>query len=64
MPALLLGLKTLGLNIVVSLATEKFLKWALFASARALAKSTKTGADDELVNEVEKAYDTNITKGL
>ena len=41
-------------GIVLKLASEAFLQWALFWAAEMLVKSTKTTKDDEFLKKVKE----------
>ncbi len=48
-----------GTKLLMSLASEKLIKWAFFKIATEIAKSTKTKADDEFLDKVKQAYEEN-----
>ncbi|HDI3263883.1 TPA: hypothetical protein PMC50_002504 [Vibrio cholerae] len=45
-----------GKKLALSLLTEKFISFISFKTARAIVDKTKTKLDDEILDEVEKAY--------
>lgn len=61
MPAILsvLGKATVAflLKLIMSLATEKFIKWLFFYVGEQVVKSTKTDQDDLFLAKIKEAYD-------
>lgn len=55
--AIIAVLKQLGIAIVISALSEKFLKKLAIWALRKLVKYTSNELDDELLAEVEKALD-------
>lgn len=56
--ALTKGAITFLTNLVMSLATEKFIEWFFFLVVGKFAESTKTKVDDSFVKKTKEAYDT------
>lgn len=61
MPAILtvLGKATIAflLKLIMSLATEKFIKWLFFYVGEQVVKSTKTDHDDLFLQKIKEAYE-------
>lgn len=61
MPALLavLGKATTAflLKLIMSLATERFIKWLFFYLGEQIVKSTKTDQDDIFLAKIKDAYE-------
>lgn len=51
------GLTVFLTKLLTSLATEKVISYTFFKVAEAVAKSTKTTADDEWVAKVKASYE-------
>lgn len=47
------------LKMVMSLATEKFIKWLFFYVGEQIVKSTKTDQDDLFLAKIKEAYEDN-----
>lgn len=45
------------LKMVMSLATEKFIKWLFFYVGEQIVKSTKTNQDDLFLTKIKEVYD-------
>lgn len=50
------SLMSFGKKLLATLLTEKIIALITFKTAKAIASKTETKADDEIVAEVEKAY--------
>ncbi len=53
---MLKGLKKMVTKLLVSVLSEKVLKYVFFSVAKLIVKSTKTKLDDEFLATVEDAY--------
>ena len=47
------------INMIMSLATEKFIKWMFFYVGEQIVKSTKTDQDDLFLAKIKEAYEDN-----
>ena len=47
------------LKMVMSLATERFIKWLFFYVGEQIVKSTKTDQDDLFLAKIKEAYEDN-----
>ena len=45
------------LKMVMSLATERFIKWLFFYVGEQIVKSTKTNQDDSFLAKIKEVYD-------
>jgi hypothetical protein len=45
------------LKLIMSLATERFIKWLFFYLGEQIAKSTKTDQDDIFLAKIKDAYE-------
>ena len=45
------------LKMVMSLATERFIKWLFFYVGEQIVKSTKTNQDDLFLDKIKEVYD-------
>lgn len=45
------------LKMVMSLATERFIKWLFFYVGEQIVKSTKTNQDDLFLTKIKEVYD-------
>ena len=45
------------LKMVMSLATERFIKWLFFYVGEQIVKSTKTNHDDLFLTKIKEVYD-------
>ena len=45
------------LKMVMSLATERFIKWLFFYVGEQIVKSTKTNQDDSFLTKIKEVYD-------
>lgn len=62
MTGLLVALKSIGINLLWSILSKKFLEWGMWKFAEALVKSTKTTNDDEGLQKLKATYE-EISKG-
>lgn len=61
MSGLLIALKSIGVNLLWSVLSKKFLEWGMWKFAEVLVKSTKTTNDDEGLAKLKATYE-EITK--
>ena len=45
-----------AMNIIMSMASERFIEWLMFYVAEHIVKSTKTKHDDKFYAEIRAAY--------
>ena len=45
------------LKMIMSLATERFIKWLFFYVGEQIVKSTKTNQDDSFLIKIKEVYD-------
>ena len=45
------------INMIMSLATERFIKWLFFYVGEQIVKSTKTDHDDLFLAKIKEAYE-------
>ena len=46
-----------AMNIIMSMASEKFIEWLLFYVAQWIVDTTKTPHDDKFLKEIKEAYE-------
>ena len=56
MSAILFALRMIGVKLITSFASEKFLEWLLFWVAQRIVDSTETPQDDEFLVKLREAY--------
>ena len=49
------------IKMVMSLATERFIKWLFFYVGELIVKSTKTQHDDIFLAKIKEIYETNAS---
>lgn len=55
----LFALKSFAKKLVISLFTEKFLAYITFKLSKVFVSKTKTTTDDEILEEIQKAYQSS-----
>jgi hypothetical protein len=53
---LIKSLMAISTKLLMSLASEKIIEWALFYLVESIVKSTKTTHDDEFYSKIKEAY--------
>ena len=54
--SLIMALRMIGVKLITSFASEKFLEWLLFWVAQKIVDSTETPQDDEFLKKLREAY--------
>lgn len=51
-----------AMNIIMSMASEKFIEWLMFYVAEHIVKTSKTKHDDKFLKEVKESYEKGKVK--